>query len=191
MTEEFARWLGTLGPWAVFGLAFIGPYLFPAAGEVAIVGAIGLGEPLMGVLVLATTGAMASDHVAYGIGRFGIGGVVERRLSPSVRARMAERIEQHATLVLVPGRLLTGARTWAAIIAGAVRFPYARFTALNLLGCLLWAVTFVIIAVPFAAAVDVPQLVDFALRWFWVVALVLIALALLRRQLLRSRTPSA
>jgi len=49
--------LDAMGVWSVFWLSAVGPYAFPAAGEIAIVLAAGTrSSPLWEVVVLATAG---------------------------------------------------------------------------------------------------------------------------------------
>lgn len=133
----------TSGLVSVFLASFVGPYLFPAAGELAIVAAIGLGlDPLL-VFSLGLAGSIASDQLGYGIGRAGGSPIVERMVLPERRAVLEDRVHRHAVVALVPGRMLPGARTWVAILAGIARLPWARFSALNAIGCLIWAAAFV------------------------------------------------
>jgi len=127
--------LDAMGVWSVFVLSAVGPYVFPAAGEIAIVLAAGTrSSPLWQIAVLATAGGIASDHAAYWVGRIGGSRLVARFLTPQRRIAYEERVGRHAPPWLVLGRLVTGVRTYLAVAAGAARYSYGLF---NRIGGLL------------------------------------------------------
>ncbi len=181
-----------LGPWwSVFVASFIGPYLFPAAGELAIVAAIGLTGDVAAVLAFGIAGAVASDQAAFVAGRVGGSRIADRMLVPERRAQLAARVHRHAAVALVPGRMLPGARTWIAVLAGVAHLRYRRFSLLNLAGCVIWAVVFAVVGVVFGATADVEGIVEVIRRWEWpiffgVLALILGRMAWIRR--LRARS---
>jgi membrane protein DedA with SNARE-associated domain len=163
--QELASQLTGAGPASVFLAAFLGPYLFPAAGELAVVAAIGLGlDPLL-VFALGFAGSVASDQLGYVIGRVGGSPIANRMLLPERRAELEERVHRHAFLALVPGRMIPGARTWIAILAGIARLPWRRFAALNAAGCVLWSAVLVVVGVVFGATVDVEAVIDGIRHW--------------------------
>jgi membrane-associated protein len=153
--------LDAMGVWSVFVLSAVGPYVFPAAGEIAIVLAAGTrSSPLWQIVVLATAGGIASDHAAYWVGRIGGSRLVARFLTPQRRVAYEERVARHAPPWLVLGRLVTGVRTYLAVAAGAARYSYGLFSAYNLAGCVIWALAFTLVGYLLGAAFDVKSFVD-------------------------------
>ncbi len=189
---DLAQSLSTLeaGPMSVLLASFLGPYVFPAAGELAVVAAIGLGIDVWLVLVLGIVGSVMSDQLGYGIGRAGGSPIADRMLLPSKREALEERVHRHATKALIPGRLLPGVRTWIAILAGIARMPHARFSTLNFAGCVLWSVTFTTIGVVFGATVDVEAIVASIRHWEVPIFVTICALFLARMLYVRMAAPS-
>jgi membrane-associated protein len=169
--------LDAMGVWSVFWLSAVGPYVFPAAGEIAIVLAAGTrSSPLWEILVLATLGGMASDHAAYWVGRIGGSRLVARFLTPQRRIAYEERVARHAPPWLVLGRLVTGVRTYLAVAAGAGSYSYGLFSAYNFAGCVIWAVAFTLAGYLLGAAFDVKSFVNQIEHYSLVVAgLVIVA----------------
>ncbi|MCW2973669.1 MAG: DedA family protein, partial [Thermoleophilia bacterium] len=147
--------------------SFIGPYVFPAAGELAVVAALGVGVAVPEVLLLALVGSIASDQLAYGAGRVGGSGLAHRMLLPHRREQLERRVHRHAVTALIPGRMVPGARTWIAVLAGVARLDYRRFSLLNLAGCALWAAVFTVVGVVFGATADVEGIIDGIRHWVW------------------------
>ncbi len=167
--------LDAMGVWSVFWLSAVGPYAFPAAGEIAIVLAAGTrSSPLWEVVVLATAGGAASDHAAYWVGRIGGSRLVGRFLTPQRRIAYEERVARHAPPWLVFGRMVTGVRTYLAVAAGAGRYSYGLFSAYNLAGCVIWALAFTIVGYLLGAAFDVKTFVDQIEHYSLVVAALVI-----------------
>jgi len=169
--------LDAMGVWSVFWLSAVGPYAFPAAGEIAIVLAAGTrASPLWEIFLLATAGGIASDHAAYWVGRIGGGRLVASFLTPQRRIAYEERVARHAPPWLVLGRLITGVRTYLAVAAGAGRYRYDLFSAYNLAGCVIWALAFTLVGFLLGAAFDVKSFVDQIEHYsLVVVALVILA----------------
>jgi len=164
-----------MGVWSVFWLSFVGPYVFPAAGEIAILLAAGTRSgALWQIVVLATAGGVASDHAAYWVGRVGGSRLVARFLNEERRIEYEKRVAQHAPPWLVLGRLVTGVRTYLAVAAGAGRYGYGLFTVFNLAGCVVWAVAFTIAGYALGTAFDVKRFVNQVERYSVVVAGVVI-----------------
>lgn len=184
--EIFRHFIESLGIWSIFWFSAIGPYAFPAAGEIAILlGAATRAYPIVAVVILGTAGGVVSDHAAYWFGRRAASPLVARFLTPERRLVFERRIDRHAPLWLVLGRMITAARTYAAIAAGAGRFDYARFTLFNLAGCAIWAVSFSAIGYFLGTQLDVKALIDGLERYsLLIVGLVIgiyLALFLVRR----------
>jgi membrane-associated protein len=167
--------LDAMGVWSVFWLSAVGPYAFPAAGEIAIVLAAGTrSSPLWQIVALAAAGGVASDHAAYWVGRIGGSRLVARFLTPQRRVAYEERVARHAPPWLVLGRLVTGVRTYLAVAAGAGRYSYGLFSAYNLAGCVMWALAFTIVGYLLGAAVDVKSFVNQIEHYSLVVAALVI-----------------
>jgi membrane-associated protein len=161
MEDLIRHALGAMGVWSVFWLSALGPYVFPAAGEIAVVLAAGTrSSPLWQIVALATAGGVASDHAAYWVGRIGGSRLVARFLTPQRRVAYEERVARHAPPWLVLGRLVTGVRTYLAVAAGAGRYSYRLFSAYNLAGCVIWALAFTVVGYAIGAAFDVKRFVD-------------------------------
>jgi len=171
--------LNAMGVWSVFWLSAIGPYVFPAAGEIAIILAAGTrSSPIWEIVALATAGGVVSDHAAYWVGRIGGSRLVARFLTPQRRIAYEERVAGHAPPWLVLGRLITGVRTYLAVAAGVGRYSYGLFTAYNLAGCVIWALAFTLAGYLLGAAFDVKSFVDQIEHYSLVVAgLVILAYA--------------
>lgn len=171
MEDVIRHALDTMGIWSVFWLSAVGPYVFPAAGEIAIVLAAGTrSSPLWQIVTLAAAGGVASDHAAYWVGRLGGSRLVARFLTPQRRLEYERRIARQAPPWLVLGRLVTGVRTYLAVAAGAGRYSYRLFSVYNLAGCLIWAIAFTIAGYALGAAFDVKRFVTQIERYTVVVA---------------------
>jgi membrane-associated protein len=171
MEDLIRHALGAMGVWSVFWLSALGPYVFPAAGEIAVVLAAGTrSSPLWQIVVLAAAGGVAGDHAAYWVGRIGGSRLVARFLTPQRRIAYEERVARHAPLWLVLGRLVTGVRTYLAVAAGAGRYSYRLFSAYNLAGCVIWAVAFTVVGYALGTAFDVKRFVDQVEHYSLVVA---------------------
>jgi membrane-associated protein len=186
VTQTLQHFLGSLGVWSIFWFSAIGPYVFPAAGEIAILlGAATRAYPMPAIVILATAGGVVSDHAAYWFGRRAGSHLVARFLQPDRRLVFERRIQQHAPLWLVLGRLVTAVRTYLAIAAGIGKFDYGRFTLYNLVGCVLWAIAFTALGYFLGAHIDARSLVTalerYSLAIIGVVVAIYVGLFLLRR----------
>ncbi|SCE85535.1 DedA family protein [Micromonospora mirobrigensis] len=121
---------------------------FPAVpGETVVITAAVFaagGEPhLAGVIVAAAVGALAGDHVSYGIGRGGGAHRLarlpadSRRRSGSEWARRA--VDRRGGMILTTARYVPGGRTAVTLTMGAVRYPLRSFFGYDLLACGTWA----------------------------------------------------
>jgi membrane protein DedA with SNARE-associated domain len=99
------------------------------------------------LILAAAAGAVAGDHLSYGIGRW------TRRGRPRARARgdrrlgKAERLQVWAARqlarrgpsLLIVGRFIPGGRTATTFMAGRTSYPLRRYTPPVLFAGLLWA----------------------------------------------------
>jgi membrane protein DedA with SNARE-associated domain len=129
------------GYWIVFtailldnaGLPIPGELMLVALGAVARAGHL---DVVVG-LAVATTAALVGDSLGYWLGRLG-----GRRML----ARFGRRpwfAPGHLSVVL--GRFVVGARVLVAPLAGVAHMPFARFLAVDAVGCLVWASAFILI----------------------------------------------
>ncbi|MDE1942756.1 MAG: DedA family protein [Betaproteobacteria bacterium] len=135
--HEISQWIASYGYWVVFlGTLLEGETVLLAAGYSA---QRGLLDWRM-VVALACVGATLGDQLAFALGRWKGMALVNRfpglaRRVPALH-RLLERY--HVSLILII-RFLYGFRIAGPVILGTTRLPLARFSALNLLGALLWS----------------------------------------------------
>lgn len=176
MGDFVRQMLGALGVWSIFWLSAVGPYAFPAAGEIAIVLAAGTrAYPPLEIIGLAIAGAVVSDHLAYWFGRLAGSRLLARVLSEQRRKTYESRIERQAPPWLIFGRLVTALRTYLALAAGAGRYRYDRFSTFNLIGCAIYAVAFWCLGYLLGAAVDLKAVVAEIERFAGLIAILVIA----------------
>jgi len=123
----------------------------PLPGETALITAAALAAlgHLSIYLVVATAAAAAivGDNIGYWIGRRG-GIALARRYGRviHVKASQLERAHaffaRHGPATVFYGRFVALLRTWAALLAGAARMPYATFALYNALGAVCWSAIF-------------------------------------------------
>jgi membrane protein DedA with SNARE-associated domain len=147
----------TLGsPWlwvlvfAIAGMDALLPFM-PSETTVLIVAV--LVGPDLGRLVflalVAAAGAWAGDCLGYAIGRSaGPRAIARLQRGPAGRRRYEwarNRIDRHATLLIVAARYLPGGRVASALATGSMHYPLGRFVLLDAAGAALWAVYSVLI----------------------------------------------
>lgn len=153
-TEGVSRLLGTLldlvatyGYAAVAVLVMIESLGIPLPGETALLAGAALAGTgrlsLPGVIGAASVGAALGDAGAYWIGRFGGAALLHRYsrwLGLETRLDWAHRFyAQHGGMTVFFGRFFSLLRILAALMAGAARMDYRRFTLYNVLGGVCWA----------------------------------------------------
>ncbi|MEU6641178.1 DedA family protein [Saccharomonospora sp. NPDC046836] len=135
-------WLVVL---AVAGLDALLPFM-PSESTVMVV-AVLLGGDLAGLTLLtvvAATGALAGDLLGYWLARRA-GPRTLRRLQRNEKGRRhyewaKDRLDRHATLLIVAGRYVPGGRVASALATGSLRYPAGRFAVLDAIGTTVWAV---------------------------------------------------
>jgi membrane protein DedA with SNARE-associated domain len=96
---------------------------------------------LYGVILAAFTGALMGDQFFFYLGRFKGVQVLNRFPRLKVRAeRVFTHLHRHGFLVSFAFRFVYGFRILAPLLLGASRMGRTRFTLLNCLGALFWAV---------------------------------------------------
>src|SRR5438309_6436042 len=123
----------------------------PLPGETALVTAAAfaaLGHLSIYVVVAtAVAAAILGDNGGYWIGRTGGIAFVRRygrflHLSEAQLERTRGFFERHGPKTVFIGRFIALLRTWAAVLAGVARMPYATFLLYNALGGICWSVIF-------------------------------------------------
>ncbi|WP_432902147.1 DedA family protein [Micromonospora matsumotoense] len=121
---------------------------FPAMpGETVVITAgvfAASGEPnLTAVIAVAALGALAGDHVSYGIGR---GGGAHRlaRLPDGSRRRTGSdwarrAVDRRGGSILTTSRFVPGGRTAVTLTMGAVRYPLLRFLLFDSVAAAVWS----------------------------------------------------
>jgi membrane protein DedA with SNARE-associated domain len=153
--------IGTIPPYAVYGLVFLIIGLesmgIPLPGEVALVSAsllaaTGTISP-WGVAIAASAGAVVGDSCGYALGRRSgpalfarLGKRFPRHLGPDQVARAERAFDRWGVWAVFFGRFVALLRILAGPIAGSLRMPYWRFLLANMGGGILWAggTTFVV-----------------------------------------------
>ena len=147
-------YLEQAGPWALIGIGAIifieTGLLFPfLPGDslifVAALMAPSLGLPLWGVIATVAVAAIIGDSVGYTVGsRYGRG-----LFKPEARVFKTEYLEKAESFFrhygphsLVLARFVPIVRTFVPPVVGAARLRYRRFLTWNVLGGVLWSVTF-------------------------------------------------
>lgn len=144
--------IGTWGAVAVFGFVMLESAGLPVPGETTLVGAAILagntGRPaIAAVLAAAAGGAIVGDNIGFWVGRVAgvpllarYGGRVG--LGPE-RLRLGQYVfRQHGGKIVFFGRFVAVLRAFAALLAGANRYPWPRFLLWNAAGGILWATIF-------------------------------------------------
>jgi membrane-associated protein len=97
------------------------------------------------LILAAAAGAVAGDHLSYGIGRWTRRGRHrargDRRLGKAERlqAWAARQLARRGPSLLIVGRFIPGGRTATTFMAGRTSYPLRRYTPPVVLAGLLWA----------------------------------------------------
>jgi membrane-associated protein len=94
------------------------------------------------VLAVAAVGAIAGDHLSYGIGRWTSRARQPRREGGKVarlQAWAAQQLRSRGATVLVVARFIPGGRTASTFVSGRVAYPLPRYSAVTVLAGVLWA----------------------------------------------------
>ena len=120
--------------------------IMPFAGYVVLIGKFGAGNTWIGLLWVATAGAIGCNLgsvVAYWIGALGGRPLVERYgryvlMSRHDLDRMTHYFERYGSITVLLGRLLPVVRTFIAFPAGIARMPQLRFHVYTFVGSWPW-----------------------------------------------------
>jgi membrane protein DedA with SNARE-associated domain len=119
---------------------------FDSTGQLVSPGRFGGGNELLGLLFVATAGAIGCNLgslVAYWIGAIGGRPLVERYgrwvlMSRHDLDRMTRFFEKYGSITVLLGRLLPVVRTFIAFPAGIARMPQGRFHLYTFIGSWPW-----------------------------------------------------
>lgn len=143
---------------AILGVGIVMP------GEVLITGLTTSidGTQMAPFFMFVVLGAVAGDHLNYGLGR-----TLGPRLSQSrIVARIGikhwdrgvDLIRRHGATALIISRLIPVVRTLMPAIAGVSHLPYRKFAAASLVGSCLWATVWITAGGAVAALISNPSL---------------------------------
>lgn len=140
------------------------------------------------VIVCGLGGSFCGDQLFYYIGRHYGPKIITRRPSWQERAeRVYEHLRRHRNLLILTFRFFYGLRNVTPFAIGAANVSRVRFFTLNLIGAILWAISFGYAGFLFGAGFRL-ILADFALYETYVLfALALLGIAIWLISLVRSR----
>jgi membrane protein DedA with SNARE-associated domain len=183
MIAFFADIVHRFGYFAVALFVMLEGFGIPLPGETAIVtaAAFAAGGSLnvYGVVLSATVGAVLGGSGGYWIGRIGGRGLLVRhghwvRLTPERLVHAEEYFARHGAATVFFSRFLALLRIFGALIAGVAHMPFAKFSAVNLLGGLAWSATFSALGFVFGKNID---LLDDYIAEFSIAMTVIVAIA--------------
>ena len=95
------------------------------------------------VIATAIAGSVSGDQTWYYIGRHWGPRIIARRLSWQEGAKKVYRhLERHQYWLILSFRFYYGLRNVTPFVVGSAQIPRLRFLVLNLVGAIVWAVTF-------------------------------------------------
>lgn len=139
--QFFNDLVGSYGPWAVFFLTmFEGDITLLLAGVLAHGGAFGEHGFLL-ILLIGTLGGVASDNIAYLLGRGARTGVRSYRFYRAAEPRLRRLTETFGPLSIFISKYTYGLRWAACAFYGVGHMPYTRFLILSFASCFLWVLS--------------------------------------------------
>jgi len=187
------------GYWVLFALVAVESLGIPLPGETALVTAAAFAATgelnVWWVLGVGLTAAITGDNTGYWLGRKGGLPLVERYghrvgLGAARLDRARRFYENHGSKTVLIGRFIAILRSWAAVLAGVMHMPYARFIAFNAAGCIAWASVYTTVGYVFGR--NLPLLQHYT-REAGIAALLLalvVVFILVRRRRLKSTSTS-
>ncbi len=132
--------LQTYGYWAILIGTFLeGETIVILAGILVASGQMSF----EGVAACAFIGSSLSDQLMFSLGKYKGNALLSRfpRLNKN-RERAARLLQKYDTLLILGFRFVYGIRNVTPILLGLSHIRHLRFLVLNLLGALIWAVSF-------------------------------------------------
>ena len=141
--------IASYGYWAVLVIVALESSGLPLPGEATLVTAAIYAGTTHGltiewVVAAAATGAILGDNVGFWVGRE-LGVPLLKRYGGRVgldrdKLRLAQYLfQKHGGKIIFFGRFIAVLRAFAALLAGANRYPWVRFLAFNAAGGIVWA----------------------------------------------------
>lgn len=136
----------TLESAAFLGFLIPGETLVLVSGVLASMGVLDVGD----LMIVVAIGAIIGDNVSYRLGRsLGHPWLVRYGTRLGFDRKRLERVEsfyeRHGGLAVVFGRFVGLLRPLVPFVAGAAHMSYPRFFGYNLLACVLWTVSTVLV----------------------------------------------
>jgi membrane protein DedA with SNARE-associated domain len=114
----------------------------PVLTTLGVLAATGHGSPVA-LIAVSAIGCSISDHILYGLGRFGGSHVPDRLHRRASSAAAIEWLGRNSNRwgipILIAGRWLPAGGTVGAVLAGTLRWRLTRFTPTSLVGSTLWS----------------------------------------------------
>jgi len=144
--------LATWGyPVLFFGTVLEGETIVIAAAFLAHQGVLNL--PI--VIAVSFAGSLVGDQIWYHLGRQRGRRLLARRPDWVARSeRIFDLVHRYPRAVVLGFRFVYGMRTVTPLVIGMSGFPPARFTLLNAIGALVWAILIAGLGYAFGAAVE-------------------------------------
>ena len=132
--------IATYGYLAVLVITFIeGETIVILAGVAAHLGYLDVNW----VIVAAIAGSFAGDQLWFYIGRHWGPKIIARRLSWQEGAqKVYKHLDRHQYWLILTFRFYYGLRNVTPFVCGSAGIPRLRFFTLNLIGAVVWAITF-------------------------------------------------
>ena len=114
------------------------------------------------VVAVAAVSVIVGDAAGYWVGRKGGRTLLARygrylRLDEGRIGRIDGFFDRHGPKTVFFGRFVSGLQTYAALFAGIGRMPYARFTAYNVAGGIVWAALYGTLGYVFGRNLDLVE----------------------------------
>ncbi|HEX8560977.1 MAG TPA: VTT domain-containing protein [Pyrinomonadaceae bacterium] len=105
------------------------------------------------VLAVGTVAGVASDNVAYALGRAGRSGVKKHRFYCAARPRIERLTDKFGLASVFVSKFTYGLRWGACAFYGVAKMPYGRFLALSFASCFVWVLTLAGVGFVFHSAI--------------------------------------
>jgi membrane protein DedA with SNARE-associated domain len=167
--------LDTYGYIAVFAFIFVESCGVPVPGEIMLLTAAayaGTGHmQIPYVIGGAIAGAVLGYAVSYSIGRSGGRAAVDRwgpkiHVDTATMDRAEQQFNRFGDATVFFGRFVAVLRAWAAFLAGINKMSIPKFMLFNVLGAVLWAVAYGVLAFEFGK-----PLIELVVRYVGIVLL--------------------
>lgn len=107
------------------------------------------------VVLVAALGGTLGDQIAFLLGRWKGDALIDRFPALSQqKSRVQGLLERHATLFILTIRFLYGLRVAGPMLLGSSHVGLLRFTLLNMIGAIFWAITLSSIGYVFGLAMN-------------------------------------